>query len=79
MGADQSAARMKEPAEHGARRSERRIGDDVERPAGEPQVRCICHDDHHGAPELGAQRRSPLGVPFDGDDGGAGFDERASQ
>jgi hypothetical protein len=79
VSAHEPAAGVQQPAQDRTRRRERRIGDDVEGSAGEPQVGCVGTDDDYLTAEFGAQRRRPLRMALDGDDVGTAAHEGARQ
>lgn len=67
---------MEEPAQQDAGDRERGVGDDVERPAGETEIRRIGLHDRDMTRKAGAQVIGATWVPFDGDHRSAGSDER---
>ena len=73
LAALEPARRRGEPAEQRSGRTERRVGDDLERTARQAQVGGVgAHDGHASVGEPLAQDGDPLLVQLDGDDVRAG-------
>jgi hypothetical protein len=66
---------LEQTSEQRARDHERRVGDHVERLAGEPQIAGVGLDDGD-AGESPTKLGGAVAVPFHGDDRGAGANER---
>ena len=66
---------MQQPANELRRDRERRVGDDVERTAGEPQIASIGLHDDEPPPEPLAQLSGATVVQLEGDDVRAGCDQ----
>lgn len=66
---NKAATRGEQPANDRRFDRERRVGHDVEGPAGEPEITGVRpHDSHRRPVEAAAEPRDPIGVQFDRDD-----------
>lgn len=73
---DEPTAGLQQAPEQCGGDGERWVGDDVERAAGQAQVRGVCFHHDDGWSELGAQVLGPGMVGLHSDDPGAGADQR---
>jgi hypothetical protein len=77
VGSDELARGREEAAQHGGGGRERRVRDDPERLAGQPQVRHVGADDLEArcAGEPGPEEHDPPRVELEGDDARAGLQQ----
>jgi hypothetical protein len=80
VGAHEAAPRGDEPADQGCRDAEGRVGDDVKRLPGQPEIRCVGHDDDNvlAREELPEPSGTAL-VKLHGDDAGPRSHEWSSE
>ncbi len=77
----QEASRIEQPAQGAARGGERQVGDDPKRSSGKLDAEEVALDDGDGVDVVEAVVETPQGTPveLDGDDAGAGGDERCRE
>lgn len=77
MSAGESTAGMEEPTHHRRGDRVRRVGDDVEGPPRQPQIRSIGTNDSDAICEAGLELVGTSRMQFDRDDTSASVDQRA--
>ncbi len=76
MRGDHATGGMQQTTQQRRRHRVRRTGHDVEWPARQSQVRRVGLHEDDPVSEAATQVTCPSGVPFDGDDAGAGVEQR---
>lgn len=66
---------MEQPPQDRAGGGERRVGDDVERPAGQAEIAGVGTHERDAPAELGGEAVGTPAMTFDGDHGRAGVEE----